>query len=289
MPYTNPDTMAEIANILEDFDETTLVEIFKGQIIDNDDMFTSLPVNQFQPLFISYKSAMNTQDVEEDDIELIQDRFKRICINIIDLICVKYGIEIEDGWLEEHNSRLPSVTLSLYQFFVLDIFYVFLEILNNYIIKNMDSLSNTFADSIQQKDSSAITNLNIMDPKYAVLASSMYDVTDYIFTLMDTEQVFEYIDSSYIPGAILKSLFNDNILTGDIANTFGSIYKENISLRSKIVFELIYQIKKVGSLQYNGITNRTVEINTEEILSDEENEDPTAKKEPNTDIEDDNG
>lgn len=287
MPYTNPDTMMEIANILDDFDEESLIAILKSQIIDNEDLYTSLPVNHFQPLYLSYKRALNVEEIEEDDIEAIRNRFHRICISLIDIICTKYQIELDDEWISDHMAQIAPITLSLYQFFVLDIFYIILEILNNYIIKNMDTLSNTFADSIQQKDSSAIANLNILDPKYAVLASSMYDVTDYIFTILDTEQIFEYIDSSYIPGQIVKRLFNDNTLTGNLANTFGNIYKDNLSLRSKIVFELIYQIKKVGTLQYNGITNRNITVNIEELA--DKIDDVEIPQQKNYDIEDDDG
>jgi hypothetical protein len=164
------------------------------------------------------------------------------------------------NWVESNYGKLPAVTMCLYQFFVLDIFYVILKSLNNYISKNIDDLFNAFSDSIQSKDVSTATNMKIMDPKYAALVSSMYDVTDYTFTMMDSESIFEYIDNKYIPGAVLRNLMESGVLTGDFANVFANIYKENLALRSKITFELIYKIKEQGYLSYNPLIISGTEI-----------------------------
>ena len=289
MPYTNPDTMMEIANILNDFDEESLLDIFKSQIIDDNDSYTSLPVNQFQPLYLSYVNAKSIQNVDEDDILELDHRFQNICIGIIELISAKFGIEIDDEWISAHFNQLPAITVALYQFFVLDIFYIFLEVLNNYIVKNMDELVNTFSDSVQGKDSSTIANLNKLDPKYAVLASSMYDVTDYIFTLIDTEDLFKYLDSSYVPGMLIQKLYDEYVASGDLVSKFADIYKEDLGLRSKIVFELIYRIKKIGSLSYNGITNREIEIDVDTMAKTIElsQVEPEVENKSNKTIDDD--
>jgi hypothetical protein len=93
--------------------------------------------------------------------------------------------------------------------------------------------------------------MKIMDTKYAAIVSSMYDVTDYAFTMMDSETIIEYIDNKYTPGAVIRNLMDNGVITGDFANTFANIYKDNLSLRSKITFELIYKIKEQGYLTYN--------------------------------------
>lgn len=260
MPYTNPDTMIEVANILDSFDEENLLEIFKSQIMSNED-YTSLQINHLAPLYLSYKRIMSIEDIEEDDVINVQTRFQNICMAIINLICNKFNIEIDTNWIETNYGKLPAFTMCMYQFFVLDIFYVILRSLNNYISKNIDELSSAFSDAIQNKDVSTITNLKTMDPKYAVLASCMYDVTDYAFTMMDSDLIFEYIDNKYVPGAVLDRLMDDGTITGDFANVFANIYKENLALRSKITFELIYKIKKEGYLTYNPLIMREDQLN----------------------------
>jgi len=266
MSYTNPDTMMEVANILESFDEENLYEIFKSQIT-SDDGYTDLQINHLMPLYNSYQRVMNLAGIDEDDKEVIRTRFQNVCLSIINFICSKFGIEIDMNWVETNYGKLPALTMCLYQFFVLDIFYVILKSLNNYISKNIDDLFNAFADSIQSKDVSTATNMKILDPKYAAIVSSMYDVTDYTFTMMDSESIFEYIDNKYVPGAVLRNLMDSGVLTGDFANVFANIYKENLALRSKITFELIFKIKEQGYLSFNPlIINETqlAEINTTE-------------------------
>lgn len=278
MSYTNPDSMMEVANILESFDEENLREIFKAQIIDNEG-YTDLQINHLTPLYSSYQRVMNIEDIDEEDIEKIRARFQSICMSIINFICNKFNIEVDTNWIETNYGKLPALTMCLYQFFVLDIFQVILKSLNNYISKNIDDLFNAFADAIQGKDVSTATNMKIMNPKYAAIVSSIYDVTDYTFTMMDSETILEYIDNKYTPGAVIANLMDSGVITGDFANTFANIYKENLALRSKITFELIYKIKEQGYLSFNPVI-----VSASQII-----ETPTTEPEvhQNTDISDD--
>ena len=272
MPYTNPDTMMEVANILDSFDEENLIEIFKSQILSTED-YTSLQINHLAPLYTSYKRVMSMEAIDEDDVIQVQTRFQNICMTIINLICNKFNLEIDTNWIESNYGKLPAFTMCMYQFFVLDIFYVILKSLNNYISKNIDELHSAFADAIQSKDVSTTTNLKTMDPKYATLASCMYDVTDYAFTMMDSDSIFEYIDNKYVPGAVLDKLMDEGTITGDFANTFANIYKDNLALRSKITFELIYKIKKEGYLTYNPLIIREDQLqqNAQSELEEDQN------------------
>lgn len=278
MSYTNPDTMMEVANILESFDEENLREIFKSQII-NDDGYTDLQINHLTPLYSSYQRIINMDNVDEEDILKVKTRFQNICLSIINFICSKFNIEIDIDWIETNYGKLPAVTMCLYQFFVLDIFNVILRSLNNYISLNIDDLFNAFSDSIQGKDVSTITNMKIMDTKYAAIVSSMYDVTDYSFTMMDSETIIDYLDKKYTPGTVIGNLMDIGVLTGDFANVFANIYKDNLSLRSKITFELIYKIKEQGYLKYNPLIVRESIQPVDNLMTNEVHK--------NTDISDD--
>ena len=277
MAYTNPDTMTEIANILEDLDEEILKDLFKTQIL-SEDTYTSLPVNHFQPLYYIYKRAMSIDGVEEDDINTIQTRYYNICNFVINTLMDKYQLTIDSNWLSEKYSSIPSLAMALYKFFVLDIFYIMLETLNNYITKNLNDLASVFSDVLQNKDVTTSTNLKTLDPKHAIIASCIYDVTDYAFSMMDSETYFDYIDKKYIPGLLIGELFRKSIITGDFINIFSNVYKENLPLRSKIAFELLYRIKDRGYLQYNSIT-----VHRDALTEENENSDAVN----NTDIEDD--
>ena len=136
MSYTNPDTMVEVANILESFDEENLREIFKAQIIDTEG-YTDLQINHLAPLYSSYQRVMNIENIDEEDIIKIRTRFQSICMSIINFICNKFNIEVDINWIETNYGKLPALTMCLYQFFVLDIFNVIFRSLNNYISKNI--------------------------------------------------------------------------------------------------------------------------------------------------------
>lgn len=247
MSYSNPDTMTEVANILEDFNEENLRDIFKSQI-EMDDPYSVLPVNRFQPLYAMFKRAQEIEDISEDDFQQIQIRYESICNYILALIMDKYNIRIDNEWLGDNHDKIPAVTMSLYQFFILDPFYNILDILINYISKNITELSGIFSENSTSKDISTLSNLKIMRPEYAIIASSIFDVTDYIFTMLDSETIFSYMNPGYIPANILQMMMNDNIITGDFVSFFADQYKEDLTLRSKISFELIYRIKTHGQL-----------------------------------------
>ena len=280
MSYANPDTLMEVANILESFDEENLCEIFKSQILLSDDL-TALKINHLTPLYVSYQKVMNTPGVDEDAVAEVKSKFQSVCSSIIQFICAKFNLSMDINWIESNYGKLPAIAMCMYQFFVLDIFYIYLKALNNYISLNIDDLFNAFSDNMQEKDVTTITNMKIMDSKYATIISSMYDVTDYAFTMMDNDMILEYIGSKYAPGAILAKMLDAGSLTGDFANVFANLYKQDLALRSKITFELIYRIKEQGylSCKFNPLI-----IPKSQLIKTESSEDTYHK---NTDISDD--
>lgn len=281
MSYTNPDTMVEVANILESFDEDNLQDIFRHQIID-DDGYTDLKINHLAPLFRSYQRVNNMPDVDEDDLENLNGKFHRICLAILNYISSKYNISFDTNWLETNYSKLAPITMCMYQFFVLDIFKIILNALNNYISKNINDLYDAFSLSANSKDVTTITNMKIMDLKYAVIVSTLYDVTDYSFTMMDNESFLDYLEKLYTPAIIIHRLIDDGTITGDFANTIANIYKENLSLRSRITFELINRVRENGYLKYNPLI-----INRVEGLAQDDVDNINENQLVNTDISDD--
>ena len=252
--YYNPDTMNEIANILDDFDLDILRDMFASQIEDND-LFTSILQDHFSPIHDSYVKAMNVgiENADPEDIEVLRERYQSICNMIINMICNKYGLTFDYEWMNSRTEKLSEVSKAMYQFFVIDVFYVILSILNNYILNNTKELYNAFKDFTSGKDVSTITNMKTITPEYAVIVSNMFDVTDYSFTMMDIDSFFENITGEYQYANVIKELIDQNVLSGDFVRSFADIYKTNLSLRSKIAMELIFRIKDVGYLVPNPI------------------------------------
>ena len=281
MAYVNPDTLQEVANILDDFDEERLIEIFKSQILQ-DDSYVKIPVNHLEPLYMTYKKASEIETVDEDDIGEIRDRFQSICTAIIQFIQAKYNIEVDMGWIEAQYGDLPALTMALYRFFIIDIFYVILAVLNNYIAKNSEELYNAFKDVSQKKDVSTITNLKTMTPVYAVIVSSLFDVTDYTFSLLDNDVLFDYITKEYTPATIVQGCVERGIITGDFTRTIADIYKQNLELRSKVAIELAYRIRERGYLPENPVI-----ITSDQIAEQRDSADDDSAIESYIDIESD--
>ena len=259
MAYVNPDTLQEVSNILDDLDPNVINDLFRTQITDESSYIT-IPVNHFEPLYQSYRAALEIETMDEDDLTEIKDRFRNICLTIIQLIQSKYGLSLDLDWIEIQYGDLPAVTLAFYRFFVLDLFYILIGVFNNYISKNIDELNETFSDVSQNRDVSTLTNLKTMDPKYAIIASSIYDITDYIFSNLDNDSFFEYIAPDYLPAQIINELGKKLVITGDFTRRFADIYRENLELRSKVGFELIYRIKERGYLSYNSVIVNSVDL-----------------------------
>ena len=282
MAYVNPDTLQEVANILEDFDEPTLISLFKDQIIQ-DDSYVKIPINHLEPLYIAYKKATNIESSEEDDIEEIRTRFQNICRAVIQFIETKYGFDLDNDWIESQFGDLPAMTMALYKFFIVDFFYVVLAVLNNYIAKNSNDLYDAFKDVAIKRDVSSLTNHRTMSPVYATILSSLFDVTDYSFTLIDNETLFDYINKDYSPATIIHGCVERGLITGDFTRTIADIYKKNLELRSKVAIEIAFRIKERGYLPENDVI---VKID-EEIDADPAPEETEPASESYVDIESD--
>lgn len=276
MAYTNPDILQEVANILDDFEVPTIIDLFKDQII-TEASYTTIPVDQFESLYQKYKMAVELNAVEEDDIDEIRNRFKTICISIVKFIEAKFGIEVDLDWFDTQNASLPAVTLALYKFFVLDLFYIIIGVLNNYISKNLDELNDAFSAVLNNKDVTVQANLKTLEPKYATIASAIFDVTDYSFTMMDNDSIFEYMNLEYQPAGIIQKLLSEGVIVGDFTRHIADIYKENLELRSKVAFELVYRIKTQGSLPIQPIEPQTAEIPGETESDDSIQSEPATE------------
>ena len=270
MAYVNPDTLQEVANILDDFDEPTIISLFKDQII-HDDSYIKIPINHLEPLYLSYKKAVEIKDSEEDDIDQIRMRFQNICRSVIQFIEAKFNFDLDNDWLESQFGDLPAMTMALYRFFVIDFFYVILAVLNNYIAKNSNELYDAFKDVVLKRDVSSLTNHRTMSPVYATILSSLFDATDYAFTLIDNETLFDYINDKYTPATIIHGCVERGIITGDFTRTIADIYKQNLELRSKVAIELAFRIKERGYLPENDVIvtiDEEIPTETEETASE---------------------
>ena len=266
--YVNPDTMNDIANIMDDFELDTLKDVFRSQIITDEEL--SIKIDHLSPLDDLYKRARDTEHKEEDDFAYIRSNYRAICMYIISLITTKYDLGYDEEWVNDHIEQLPAFTKVLYHFFVLDVYPIILELLNNYIAIHSDELYDAFKEYTQDNTLSNWVNSKILDEKWAVIVSNIYDVTDYAFSVIDNDNVFDYLNKKYLPTKILNNMIETDIINGDFVHEFADIYKEQLNFRSAIAFDLVYKIKEIHYL-YNEeivtlVNNENIKEESPEIL-----------------------
>lgn len=238
-------TILEVSEILESFDTEEFRKLINEQIPLNpeENMYASQNADYFKPLYIQYRKMADTAP-DEAQIE-ISARFKEICLLYIERICKKFRLEFNLDWIEENMGRLPSVTMALYSFFILDFKNTLEEVLLKYIYANKPKIKEAFSNLENKKDSQSQVNRKIIpDEDMVLIASHIFDVTKWILSQMDADEFFDYCDDGYIAGAIVNELLDKIILNGQPMEAIQELYDVNLSLRSTVGFDLICHIRK---------------------------------------------
>ena len=77
----------------------------------------------------------------------------------------------------------------------------------------------------------------------SVICANIYDITDFIFTKIDGETALDYSSDANLPAQVMKKLIKENIMSGDFITTIADIYKKNINFRSRVCFDIVFDIK----------------------------------------------
>lgn len=240
--------LTEADDILDYFDIDRMTEIVNDQIINASDYTTcGVVIDYLKPLYAKYKSIQ--PDIENNiDAEKYSEctkNFNVIMVMFTDAICNKFGIVIDDLWLENasDDDRFLLV-LYLYSLFIIDFKTIVTDICINYVDANYEELSAMLDSEKSQKSATynAIYNLT-NNAHLAVICSNIFDVIYYIFDSLNMETLFEYMPEDYLPMTELKPYFEDGTVGGDIYAEMFKFIKENSSLRSSMAFDVISYIK----------------------------------------------
>ena len=82
-----------------------------------------------------------------------------------------------------------------------------------------------------------------LSEEVSTLASNIYDVTDFIFTKLDGSIALTYCDKENLAAAVIKKLLDESIISNDFLTAIADIYKNNVNLRSRICFDIVFSIK----------------------------------------------
>ena len=232
---------------LEDLRELLEVDsntaLFYEQIMNEDEDYTSPKIDHFTELYQSFSEIFEDDTIPQDDLATVTDQFTQICCHIINYINEKFDIDIEVESLMDSSHNLPGITKAMYQFFIVEFYANILSIMKNYISENLSSLYDNFSELNQKKDVMTGYFKKELSEEMSIIASNIYDVTDFIFTKLDGSTALTYCDKDNLAAAVIKKLLDEGNVSDDFLTAIADIYKNNVNLRSRIGFEIVFAIK----------------------------------------------
>lgn len=236
--------LIEVSEILKAFNIEEITRLIEDQINTNyaEDNSTESMVNHLKPLYYTYANLTKYQ-LDDDTRKDAEIRFYSVCRVFIDAISKKFGLEIDNEWLDDNVGNLPALTFALYSFYILDFASNVHEVLLNYILKNSDEIYSVFEGMRNKKDSSTLANKKAMSAEMSLIISNIYDISAWIFNKMTEDEFFTYLGGEYLPLKITKNLFDGGKVSGEFMEAINSIFQGNIRLRSKTCFQIIYEFR----------------------------------------------
>lgn len=232
---------------LEDLRELLEVDsntaLFYEQIMNEDEDYTSPKIDHFTELYQSFSEIFEDDTIPQDDLATVTDQFTQICCHIINYINEKFDTDIEIESIMDSSHNLPGITKAMYQFFIVEFYANILSIMKNYISENLSSLYDNFSELNQKKDVMTGYFKKELSEEMSIIASNIYDVTDFIFTKLDGSTALTYCDKDNLAAAVIKKLLDEGNVSDDFLTAIADIYKNNVNLRSRIGFEIVFAIK----------------------------------------------
>ena len=232
---------------LEDLRELLEVDsntaLFYEQIMNEDEDYTSPKIDHFTELYQSFSEIFEDDTIPQDDLATVTDQFTQICCHIINYINEKFDTDIEVESIMDASHNLPGITKAMYQFFIVEFYANILSIMKNYISENIASLYDNFSELNQKKDVMTGYFKKELSEEMSIIASNIYDVTDFIFTKLDGSTALTYCDKDNLAAAVIKKLLDEGNVSDDFLTAIADIYKNNVNLRSRIGFEIVFAIK----------------------------------------------
>lgn len=238
----NDNTM--IQNLLGEMNADEYEKILAKQIQNEEEDYTTPPIDHFSELYERYTSTLDLEDADEDDKRELANRFERICQTIILCINGKFDTDVDVDKVIDTEPGLPFVTLALYRFFILDFKSNLTTIIRRYLESHMEDIYKQFANLDQKKDVVTASNKKYFSDQMAVIVSNIYDISDYVFTMLDEYDVTNYCEEGDVVAAAIHKLVDTCVMPGKFVDIVAGIYRGNTDLKAQVCFQIIYAIKE---------------------------------------------
>ena len=239
--------MTSVDGLYNYFDTNEIKKLI-DDYISTDEFEPSSSLNEYiNPLFDKYKDISSSDSLDSEEKANYSYKFKIICTLIIDAICNKFELSIDEGWFEDlDNSELQTMTIILYSFFISNLFEILIEAIIGFIVNHINELSELYGQDIKTKHGSDyITLEKTVISKYAIVGASVFDVCLYALDNMSEEEFFAHINPDYECLDRIVQLYDDGHMSGNFLDSIIGILKANSNkLLSKLAFEIISIIRR---------------------------------------------
>ena len=257
-----------VDDLIVELDVDEYMKIFSQQIQNDDNDYTTPEVDQYTPLYKQFMTVMDMDDIDDDKRREAITRFENISYSIIDSLNKKFNLDIDEEQLGETDGLFYGYVLACYKFFVIDFQNNIIQLMTSYISRHMTDLYEQFAALDQKKDVVTMSNKKVLSPKLAILASNIYDVTDYIFSLIDENNIMDYMEEGDIVALSIKEMLKKDLIHGDFAVAMADIYKENVDLKARVCLKIVLSMKE-GKI-YEDTSAQSESAKDEEESTEEE-------------------
>lgn len=235
---------AMVKNLLDEMNVDEYEKILAKQIQNDEGDYTTPALDHFSELYERYIRTIETEDASEDDMRDLASRFERICQTIILCINGKFDTDVDIEKVIDTEPGLPFVALAMYRFFVLDLKSNLTTIIRRYLESHMEDIYKQFANLDQKKDIVTASNKKYFSDQMAVIVSNIYDISDYVFTMIDEYDITDYCDEGDAAASAIHTLVDRCVMPGKFVDTIAGIYRGNTDLKAQVCFQIIYAIKE---------------------------------------------
>ena len=234
----------DLSDVIETFDLEETRRLLDSQLEALHDDVCEGMIDNFKILYQRYASIRDNEGMQNPDVvDEAQEAFFNICDMFVTRIGEEFDFTVDDAYRDTHYQDIPSLALTFYLFFVLDLRSNLYNVLLTYISKNMDVVVTQFEELRSRKDSISEVNRKLEDQNVALVASNIYDVVDWVMDNIDPEEYFSCMEPDYVALAPVKKMFDDGIMNGNFVESIRDILKENISMKGRVCFDIVCRLK----------------------------------------------
>ena len=231
------DILIERSEILQSFNAEEISQLVKDQMKNLFTEMNGIPIDYLKPIYYNYQQ-MKDMEMDEDLRRTLNEDYITTVKIFIAEIEEAFGFKIDENYIENNVVDLPSLALVLYSFFVLELSNNIEDSLHRAIKMDADNLYDLFEERKNKKDGSTAIYSKCGDPKLALLMANIYDVSVQVMTEMTEEEFLKYLPEGYLPGDVVRKLYEEGKLMGDFMEVIRENFIKSSFLRSMICFNI---------------------------------------------------